>query len=399
MKKLLVILLTLALCLGAAGCGSSGQQAGASQQAATIHKIGVIVYNLGDEEVIGFRKYLQGYIEKNFDEVKFVYSDSIRTQEQEMDFIQSACDAGVEGFMSFRTFDLAAEVELCEKNGAYYMLASGTVDEDTFAKVEDNPYFLGMFGPGIESERELGADMAEHFIHEHPSKRYFILSGGAGMGNDMHLQRTMGILETLLHQPGVNFTGNIDALAKTEKINSFTTGDVTITVCPGYIASDESAFNTAKDALSTGAYDAALCVLPPADVVNYLGTSTLGVVDSFNERNFLLFSKGKMDYLAGKYSSLVGPPFALMFNAVTGHAGDFRDNGKALKVHQCLWIAEGADDYNAKYALSQSESMNAFNFEDLSAVIRLYNPNATLDDLLTLAAGCSYEDVLARRGG
>ena len=109
--------------------------------------------------------------------------------------------------------------------------------------------------------------------------------------------------------------------------------------------------------------------------------------------------KGKMDYIAGKYSSLVGPAFALMYNAITGYAEDFRDNGKALRVHQCLWIAENANDYNAKYALSQSESMNAFNYEDLAGVIREYNPNATMEDLLTLAHACSYEDVLARRGG
>ena len=213
----------------------------------------------------------------------------------------------------------------------------------------------------------------------------------------MHLQRSIGILETILTQPGVTFTGNISLLAQSTRVTSFSTDDFTVTVCPGYIATDESAFNSAKDTLSTGSYDAALCVLPPAEVVNYLGTATLGVVDSFNERNFQLFNKGKMDYLAGKYSSVVGPAFALMLNAVTGHAGDFRQNGKALKVHQCLWIAEGAEDYNAKYALSQSESMNAFNYDDLSHVIRLYNPNATLQDLLTLADGCSFEAVVARR--
>ena len=43
-----------------------------------------------------------------------------------MAFIQDSCDQGVEGFLSFRTFDLKAEVELCEKNSAYYLLASGT---------------------------------------------------------------------------------------------------------------------------------------------------------------------------------------------------------------------------------------------------------------------------------
>ncbi len=387
------------MCLGAAACGQTAAPAESQTAEKEVHQIGVIVYNLGDEEVVGFREYLVGYIEKNFEMVKFVYSDSIRTQEQEMAFIQSACDMGVEGFMSFRTFDLAAEVALCEKNQAYYMLASGTVDDDEFAAVENNPWFLGMFGPGMDKERSLGNDMAEHFIKEHPAKRYFVLTGGAGMGNDMHRERAIGILETLLNQPGVNFTGNVYLMAQATKVTSFTTGEYTVTVCPGYIATDESAFNSAKDTLSTGSYDAALSVLPPAEVVNHLGTATLGVVDSFNERNFQLFANGKMDYLAGKYSSEIGPAFALMLNAVTGYAEDFRQNGKALNVNQCLWVAESADDYNQKYALSSSKTMTGFNFDDLSQVCRVFNPNATVDDLVKLAQECSYEAVLARRGG
>ena len=186
-------------------------------------------------------------------------------------------------------------------------------------------------------------------------------------------------------------------MAQATKVTSFSSGDYTVTVCPGYIATDESAFNSAKDTLSTGAYDAALSVLPPAEVVNYLGTATLGVVDSFNERNFQLFANGKMDYLAGKYSSEIGPAFALMLNAVTGYAGDFRDNGKALNVNQCLWVAESADDYNQKYALSSSKTMTGFNFDDLSQVCRVFNPNANVADLVKLAQECSYEAVLARR--
>ena len=399
MKKLTALFLALLMCLGAAACGQTAAPAESQTAEKEVHQIGVIVYNLGDEEVVGFREYLVGYIEKNFEMVKFVYSDSIRTQEQEMAFIQSACDSGVEGFMSFRTFDLAAEVALCEKNQAYYMLASGTVDEDEFAAVENNPWFLGIFGPGMDKERSLGNDMAEYFIKEHPAKRYFVLTGGAGMGNDMHRERATGILETLLNQPGVNFTGNVNLMAQATKVTSFSSGDYTVTVCPGYIATDESAFNSAKDTLSTGSYDAALSVLPPAEVVNYLGTATLGVVDSFNERNFQLFANGRMNYLAGKYSSEIGPAFALMLNAVTGYAGDFRQNGKALNVNQCLWVAESADDYNQKYALSSSKTMTGFNFDDLSHVCRVFNPNATVDDLVKLAQECSYEAVLARRGG
>ena len=116
MKRLIAMLLTLAVGLCLPAMADEG-----------VHRIGVIVYSAADEEVLGFKEYLKGYIEQNFEMVKFVYSDSIETLEEELDFIQAACDSGVEGFMSFLSQDLKAEVALCEKNQAYYMLASGTV--------------------------------------------------------------------------------------------------------------------------------------------------------------------------------------------------------------------------------------------------------------------------------
>ena len=396
MKKLILILLAAALCLGIAACGSAAGNAEPDKE--TVHQIGVIVYNLGDEEVIGIREYLQGYIEKNLDMVRFVYSDAISTPEEEMAFIQNACDSGVEGFLSFRTFDLAAEVALCEKNGAYYMLASGTVSDEEFAAVEDNPWFLGMFGPGMDAEYRVGADMAEHFETKYPGQRFFILSGGAGQGNQMHLQRTIGILDVILGRPEVNFTGDVKKLAATEKITTYTCADLTVTICPGYVARDASAFNVAKYALSVGNYDAAMFVLPPMDLVDYAGEAEVGVVDSYNTRNFQLFADGRLQYLAGKYSSVVGPAVALMLNAVTGYAADFRDNGKAIKVRQQLWVSCGADDYNEKYALSNSATMNAYNIDDLSKVMRIFNPDATLAELVALAEASSYEDVMIRRG-
>ena len=396
MKKLILILLAAALCLGIAACGSAAGNAEPDKE--TVHQIGVIVYNLGDEEVIGIREYLQGYIEKNLDMVRFVYSGAISTPEEEMAFIQNACDSGVEGFLSFRTFDLAAEVALCEKNGAYYMLASGTVSDEEFAAVEDNPWFLGMFGPGMDAEYRVGADMAEHFETKYPGQRFFILSGGAGQGNQMHLQRTIGILDVILGRPEVNFTGDVKKLAATEKITTYTCADLTVTICPGYVARDASAFNVAKYALSVGNYDAAMFVLPPMDLVDYAGEAEVGVVDSYNTRNFQLFADGRLQYLAGKYSSVVGPAVALMLNAVTGYAADFRDNGKAIKVRQQLWVSCGADDYNEKYALSNSATMNAYNIDDLSKVMRIFNPDATLAELVALAEASSYEDVMIRRG-
>ena len=42
--------------------------------------------------------------------------------------------------------------------------------------------------------------------------------------------------------------------------------------------------------------------------------------------------------------------------------------------------------------------LNAYNIDDLSKVIRIFTPDATLAQLVALAEASSYEDVLARRG-
>lgn len=389
-KKWIALILALVLCLGLIACG------GNNAPVQEVHKIGVIVYNLGDEEVIGIREYLQGYIQKSFEIVEFVYSDSIQTQEQEMKFIQDACDQGVEGFMSFRTFDLKAEVELCEKNSAYYMLASGTVSDAEFDAVADNPWFLGMFGPGTELEYLAGLQMAKFFARD-GARHFYLLSGGAGTGNDMHYQRTLGMLNGLSTLAGVSYGRPTEDLAAATETTVVSAGPYNVTIVPGYMSQDESRAK-AINVYMNGTYDVVLATLNVGDFLPAIRNSRLGMVDSYNTRNLQLFTNNKLHYLVGKYSSSVGPAFALMFNAVTGYAADFRNDGRAIKVAQDFWTSDSADDFNEKYTLSQSETMNAYNFGDLSAVCKAFNPEADLVHLIALAQAGSYEAVLVRRG-
>lgn len=390
MKKILALSLALFMLLGLIACSD---ESGGSEE---VHKIGVIVYNLGDEEVIGIREYLQGYIEKNFEMVRFIYSDSIRSAEQEMAFIQEACDQGVEGFMSFMTYDLKAEVELCEKNSVYYMLASGTVSDEDFAAVEDNPWFLGMFGPGEQSEYTAGIEMARYFVRTKTGDRFFILSGGASIGNEMHYQRTLGMLYGLCSEYGASFGQPLDVLAKTDKTVSLSDKGLSVTIVPGYMSNDTSR-TAATNVYTTGTYDTVLASLNIGEFSSSVYSSKLGMVDSYNTRNLQLFTNGTLQYLVGKYSSIVGPAFALMLNAVTGYAEDFRENGKAVKIAQSFWTSDSLKDYTEKYTLSNNVSMIAYSFKDLSQVCKIFNQDASLARLSALARANSYEDVLVRR--
>ena len=108
-------------------------------------------------------------------------------------------------------------------------------------------------------------------------------------------------------------------------------------------------------------------------------------------------NSGTLQYVVGKYNSMVGPAAALMLNAVTGYGADFRQDGRAVQVTQGFWVSENRDDYVEKYTFSSSEAMNAYNFDDLAHVIRIYNAEANLADLVALAEACSFEAVQARR--
>ena len=101
--------------------------------------------------------------------------------------------------------------------------------------------------------------------------------------------------------------------------------------------------------------------------------------------------------MTGKYSSLIGPSFAAMYNAITGHADVFRDRGRAFRIKQGFWSSDSREDYEEKYSLASSIEKCAYNYEDIQGVLTEYNKDASLDDLEELAEAYRYEDALERR--
>lgn len=403
MKKVIALLLTLLLILGLSACGSkqepsgggSGDTSGGQVTELEKHTIGVLVYNHADDEVVAFRKYLVNYIGDIFN-VEFIYSGDIRSEEEEMQFIQRLIDSGAEGIMSFISYDLPAEVELCEEAGVYYMLASGTVTDEDFAAVEDNPFFLGAVGPGSFIEYKAGSDMAAFFADKKGSNEYFILSGGAAYGNAMHQMRTQGMLDTLAAAYNVNFGRSTEELSMTQEPVHIQEGDLKICICPGYISRDEF-FEKIKTEYESDQFDTVLSVLGISRMADVVKGARLGVVDCYSDTNMQLFSSGNLQYLSGKYSSIIGPSFAAMYNAITGHAEEFRPRGKSFHITQGFWSSDSREDFEEKYTLASSVEINAYNYEDLQKVIMVFNPDASFEDLKTLAEAYTFKDAVERR--
>lgn len=312
-----------------------------------------------------------------------------------MKFLQDAIDAGVEGILSFNSYNLEKEVELCAQNEVYYIRPSSTTDPDTFALVEDNPYFLGYFGPGDEMEYQAGYDMGAYFAQEKSSDSYFLVSGGASF-NVMHKERTMGILDALQEAYGVQFEQTSEELAVTSEPLHLEAGDLKVCVYPGFVGET----SVGQQAIAEYEKDPAgvvMGVIPLRSIAASLGDAELGIIDCYTESNGELFKNGNLKYLCGKFQSIIGPAFAALYNAMTGYAEDFREDGKAFAIQQGFWISTDYQDFEKKYELASGIALNAYSYEDLLSVCKAHNPDATLDDLKELAAAWDYDSAVQRR--
>lgn len=405
MKKVMIFLLSLVLSFSLlTGCSgmstedvSTQDQQEAKDSGLESHKIGVATYNIKDAQIMMFKEYLDGYIKECFPDVSFLYSDSLSGSEDLMDFLSFCAENGVEGVMLFGSYDLQKEVEFCAEHDMYLIRPSATSSDEDFEAVASNPYYVGEIGPGVELEYQTGVLMTQAMAEEGDS--YLIFSSGASEGNEMHRLRTLGILDTLQEIYGVSFEQSPEELAVVDEPTNVEAGDLKFTIFPGYLESEENSAAAAGLAAS-GEYTTILSTVPVSPIKDTLDTLDIhcGAIDCFSEDNYYGFRDGTISYVAGKYQSEIGPGFAALYNAVTGNAGAFREDGRAFRLEQGFWTAKSSEEYNNMYSLARSISVNAYNYEDLYSVIRSMTPDADFDDLKTLAESYSYEDCAERRG-
>lgn len=406
MKRILAFALAAVLLAGLlAACGprsaediANRDQRTAEDSGLTIHKIGVATYNIKDAQIMMFKDYLDNYIKQCFTDVTFLYSDSISNSDDMEVFLARCAQNGVEGVMIFGSNDLVREVEYCAGHGMYVIRPSGTSSDAVFNAVADNPYFVGEIGPGAEKEYEAGAEMARALAGE--GKSYVILSSGASSGNEMHRLRALGMLEVLQEVHGVTFPQSCEELAVAAEATLVETGGLRVMICPGYL---ERADNCAAAAeiISTGEYTTILSAVPVTPLMDALNRVSVecGVVDCFSEENYFGFKKGKISYVAGKFQSEIGPGFAALYNAVTGHGDAYRVGGKGFRLEQGFWNAASESEYDEKYALASGVTINAYNYEDLYSVIQNLTPETDFKTYKALVESYSYEECLARRSG
>lgn len=360
MKKLLGMGLAVAMTLGClVGCGaensdSAAEEKNAASETADTVKIGVLVADVSGEEALGFREYYENYIGENYN-VTFSYTDELQDAAAEKSAIEKFASQGYDAVVSLASNDRALQIETAESNEIYYAIASGMLDDDQYEQYKAYEYFLGQIGPNMDTEYEAGKEMGEFFAEEGIKT---VALYGAFIPNPMHVYRMAGVISGL----GLTYGGASDEEEIVGQI--FADQSVDLSKISGDI--EVLAYLQGYGDTTTDEINAAIQSAPEAFISVGMATTfftqqlnaadiPFSDIDSFTSTNKDAMKDGKLTYIAGKYSSSIGPVFALVMNAVNGNV--IRDDeGNAVSISQKYLVATDADTFDEYYVQDNGDS-------------------------------------------
>ncbi len=386
MISMVAVVAMLVFSLAACGNGSSdggaptGSGSGSAPAPSTGSiKIGVLVADVSGEEAQGFRSYYENYIAPNYD-VQFVYTEQLSDAASEKSAIEKFASQGCAAILSLSSSDRALQIETCEENEIYYAIVSGMLDDAQYEQYKGYEYFLGQVGPSMETEYQAGYEMGKYFAETGAKK---IAMYGAFIPNPMHVYRAAGVLAGI----GATYGGTSDMGAVVGQI--FGDQGIDLSKVQGSGVELVSYFqgygDTTADELNAAIQanpDAFLSVgMATTFFAQQLSTANIPFsdIDSFTSANNASMKDGSLVYLAGKYSSSIGPVFALVLNAINGNV--IRDaEGNAVSVSQGFRVATTAEEFD-NLVKNDSGENPIFSKEVLDTVI---SGTATYDDFVAL---------------
>lgn len=381
LKKITGMLLTGALTMGLlAGCGSGSESEGNKSEGGNQDpvKIGVLVADVSGEEAQGFRAYYENYIAENYN-VEFEYTDALEDASGEKAAIEKFASQGCDAVISFSSSDRAMQIETCEEYGVYYAIASGVLDEEQYETYKGYEYFVGQVGPSNEVEFETGKAMGEYYREQGVEN---VAVYGAFIPNPMHVYRVAGVIAGL----GDTYGGSADMNEMVGQIFADQTVDLTkiagdvnvVAYLQGYGDTTTDEINAAIQKSPDALLSVGMATTFFTQTLNEAGIP-FGDIDSFTEANGEAIKNGELTYLAGKYSSSIGPVFALVMNAVEGNV--IRDaEGNAASVSQNYFVATDGESFDEYYVQDNGDNP-IYDKETLDTII---GEDVTYDDVAAL---------------
>lgn len=388
-KKLTGIVIAGTMAVSAlAGCGASASKtetsaaseakSSAAADTQKTAKIGVLVADVSGEEAQGFRSYYEDYIANNYN-VEFSYTDALESAEDEKAAIEKFASQGCEAIISLSSNDRAQQIETCEKYGVYYAIASGVLDDTQYETYKGYEHFVGQVGPSNATEFDAGKAMGAYYKEQGAAK---VALYGAFIPNPMHVYRVAGVLTGL----GCTYGGasDMDAIAgqifqdQTVDLSKVAGDTEIVAYLQGYGDTTTDELNAAIQKTPDAFLSVGMATTFFTQSLNEAGIS-FSDIDAFTSANEAAMKDGKLTYLAAKYSSSIGPVFALVMDALQGNV--IRDaDGNAPSISQSYLVATDVDTFDTYYTSDKGDAP----IYDKATLDSIIGADVTFDDVKTL---------------
>lgn len=412
MKKLIALLLALGMVFGLVACssenptpsGSATPSPSASESAAPTEdpgtegpatdakgrypaetvKIGFVNYDTSAEQAIvlgDYFDYLSNYL--NFE---IMWSESISSAEEELDFIDACAAAGCKAVIGYYNVSNEQALLKCAENGMYYW---GQGDNPAFDAYLDNEYYIGSFSAG-EADYNYGYGCIEMLV-EAGAHKIAGVSGGARFGVEMFIKRWQGAMDAIEHFQSEGYD-----IELVYEVQGFPGTD-------GTFEAGQSAVldNPEIDGLFSSL--SALMWISPMQEAGRFGYDAgdkriivAAAGETMSEAAIGMFGAGFYVGTATEVIDMFGLSIPMILNAVDGHAADQRVDGKALRVPVGWWKVTNVEDAGYYGSVQGGDNGWVFDKDDVMSLLYAYNPDLTTDDFGALYTAVTAAEIQAR---
>ena len=422
MKKLISLLLALAMVLSLAACGAGEEtpteapvndapavetpvedNAAVELEAAKI----AVAFTQINATALAQQKYLEEYVGPAFN-VEFMFSEAIDSADAAMTFIENAYAAGCQGIMNFQNSSVEQINAKANELGMYIISNSPPAENS------DLPYVMGYVRCGVKDTSDMYRKAVKDLTSDGEKHNVVIISAGAGLGNEQHYDCTYAMLEALQEVYDLTYSDTTENLAASRGMVELETGsDVKILLYPGYPNSD-TYVSGLSTMLQTGEYDIVLgCNQATAkfsvaiDEVERAYDMNIKVVyfSSVDEATTAAFETIDVSgdtsinsVLINPGNVLVGSMFGILYNGISGHADAIRAEGIGVEYNSPIWETPNAETYMAVAALDGTDGNHELNIEEIQQMMAVYNSAVTSESIQETLTAMTADAVLTARG-
>lgn len=400
MKKLVAVMLSIAMAFTLFGCGSSSapttQQSGAETAAGEStqapesesddkvwadkagagetcgdangkYTIGVIIHTTTDFLCAKYKAY-SDYLGKAYS-VKFnYYIIENFADETYLSAIENLCAQGVDAIITtnFSGTAVLQGLKICEQNEVYLGVGWSQIDESIRDKVFASNYFVGS---SYEADYDAGNEIITSLIDAGCTN---IAAIGYEPGVTCHDRRWEGMMKAFEEHPEVKKAGEYRGLEFTKAVEDFLAADDTIDGIAITLLGIEYCSEPIKSAGREGEVKIAFC-------------------DLSENCQQSLDSGDTVCAIGGQYVDVVFP-FVLLYNTLEGNPLE------KVEVPVNFIICRSGEEFSNYMTYLHNDGVYAWTTDEIDQLIVSKNKDASSEDLLKMGESYSVEDTIARHG-